>query len=273
MAAKEKESVKRKTPSSAGDKQPYDKNFKKKQKSIDENKEGLSSSALKRQVRKDRQSTRKHADSVAEAKTLWNKLRLKTNTKKDTEDLMDKVMTLIHGKVKEIALQHDASRVVQAAIQFGNEKQRKEILTEICKSEGSLAEMAKIQYAHFCCLKLIKYCARDDASIKMIVKVRPFFFVVFVVSRRPFYFSSFYHTSWVFCSLHIFLIYLLSSYFILLKVFQGRNAQTCSSRSWSSCLRISFFEFTTETNSHFETRILRSPFQSLCKGFIRCSNS
>lgn len=204
MAAKEKESVKRKSPSSGGDKQPYDKNFKKKQKSIDENKEGLSSSALKRQVRKDRQSTRKHADSVAEAKILWNKLRLKTNTKKDTEDLMDKVMTLIHGKVKEIALQHDASRVVQAAIQFGNEEQRKEILTEICKSEGSLAEMAKIQYAHFCCLKLIKYCARDDASIKMIVKVRHFLLVVFIALGWLFYFSLFHYTSWVFCSLYIF---------------------------------------------------------------------
>lgn len=175
MAAKE--SVKRKTPTSGS------KTFKtKKQKSTDnhgsstnnENKDGISSSALKRQVRKDRQSTRRHADCVAEGKVLWNKLRLKTNTSKDTKDLMDKVMTLIRGKVNEIALQHDASRVVQAAIQFGNEEQRKEILTEVCKSEGSLAEMAKIQYAHFCCLKFIKYCARDDASIKMIVKVSNF---------------------------------------------------------------------------------------------------
>jgi len=171
MAAKE--SVKRKTPTGGS------KTFKtKKQKSADnhgssttnENKDGLSSSALKRQVRKERQSTRRHADCVAEGKVLWNKLRLKTNTSKDTKDLMDKVMALIRGKVNEIALQHDASRVVQAAIQFGNEKQRKEILTEVCKSEGSLAEMAKIQYAHFCCLKFIKYCARDETSIKMIVK-------------------------------------------------------------------------------------------------------
>ena len=134
--------------------------------------EELSASALKRQVRKERQSTRRHAESVTEAKTLWNKLRLKTNTKEDTKKLMVEVMELIRGKVREIALQHDASRVVQAAIQFGNDEQRKEILTEICKTEGSLAEMAKIQYAHFCCLKFIKYCARDDASIKMIVKVR-----------------------------------------------------------------------------------------------------
>jgi len=134
------------------------------------NAEELTSSALKRAVRKQRQATRRHAESVAEAKDLWNKLRLKTNTKDGTKIIMDKLMELIRGKIRDIALQHDASRVVQAAIQFGSDKQRKEVLAEICRVEGSLAEMAKIQYAHFCCLKLIKYCARDDASIRMVVK-------------------------------------------------------------------------------------------------------
>ena len=129
-----------------------------------------SSSAQKREVRKDRQSHRRHADVVSDAKVLWNKLRLKTNTPDENKALMDRVMELIRGKVNEIALQHDASRVVQAAIQFGNEEQRKEIMTELCDS--SLPELAKIQYAHFCCLKLIKYCARDEASVKLIVKVR-----------------------------------------------------------------------------------------------------
>jgi pumilio family protein 6 len=132
----------------------------------------LSSSAQKRQVRKDRQSHRRHADTVAEAKFLWNQLRMKSNTPDDTKERMEKLMTLIRGKVAEIALQHDASRVVQAAIQFGNESQRRELLTEICSSEtGCLSELAKIQYAHFCCLKFIKYCARDEASAKMIIKV------------------------------------------------------------------------------------------------------
>mmetsp|Transcript_10880 Transcript_10880/g.23130 ORF Transcript_10880/g.23130 Transcript_10880/m.23130 type:complete len:593 (-) Transcript_10880:1408-3186(-) len=169
MAAKE--STKRKSSSGK------DSFHKKKQKNDigaavpkNENGEELSSSALKRHVRKERQSTRRHAESVTEAKVLWNKLRLKTNTKEDTKKLMDKVMELIRGKVREIALQHDASRVVQAAIQFGNQEQRKEILGEICESEGSLGEMAKIQYAHFICLKFIKCCNRDVASVKLIVK-------------------------------------------------------------------------------------------------------
>ena len=35
----------------------------------------------------------------------------------------------------------------------------------------NLAELCKIQYAHFVVLKMIKYCGRDEESIKLIVKV------------------------------------------------------------------------------------------------------
>jgi pumilio family protein 6 len=98
-------------------------------------------------------------------------IRLKSNTTEETKDLMDQVMKLIRIKVNEVALQHDAIRVVQAAIHFGSDEQRKELLTEICGSSGSLAELSKIQYAHFCCLKFIKYCNRDSDSAQMIIKV------------------------------------------------------------------------------------------------------
>ena len=161
------EHVKRKTP-----REGFSSHASKKAKvaAVDESK---SSSAQKRQLKKERQSHRRHAETVSEAKLLWNKLRQKSNTPDDTKKLMVEVMELIRGKVNEIALQHDASRVVQAAVQFGNQEQRKELLDEICaESAAGLAELAKIQYAHFCCLKFIKYCNRDEASIKKIVKVR-----------------------------------------------------------------------------------------------------
>jgi pumilio family protein 6 len=160
-----KESGKRKGHDGGG------KDSNKRLKSKEEGTDEKSSSAQKRQVRKDRQSQRRHADTVADAKVLWNKLRQKSNTTEETKDLMEQVMKLIRGKVNEVALQHDASRVVQAAIQFGSDEQRKELLTEICGSSGSLAELSKIQYAHFCCLKFIKYCNRDSDSVQMIIKV------------------------------------------------------------------------------------------------------
>ena len=257
MAAKE--STKRK---SSGGKDSF---HKKKQKNDsaaavpkNENGEELSSSALKRHVRKERQSTRRHAESVTEAKVLWNKLRLKTNTKEDTKKLMDKVMELIRGKVREIALQHDASRVVQAAIQFGNAEQRKEILGEICESEGSLGEMAKIQYAHFICLKFIKCCNRDVASIKLIVKVRYSLVSLFVARINrildPFHVDQ---RSSFECLLILLTVFANCS---LIAVVQGRNAKTRSSWSWSSCCGIDFSESASKTNSIVETRILWPTF-------------
>lgn len=94
-------------------------------------------------------------------------------------------MNLLTGKFSKVALQHDASRVVQAAIQFGNKKQRKVIVEEICVGDGgdaagggrkgnsnnSFIELAKSQYAHFVVLKMIKHCYKDNESIALIVKV------------------------------------------------------------------------------------------------------
>lgn len=126
--------------------------------------------ANKRALKQQRQSTRKHADVVNDAKVIWNKLRLKTNTTAENRKLMDDLIPLIEGKANHIALQHDASRVVQAAVQFGTPAERKVILEELCQDSGNLVEMAKSQYAHFCVLKVIKYCHTDPACVKLIVK-------------------------------------------------------------------------------------------------------
>ena len=107
--------------------------------------------------------------SISSAKKIWNQLRLKTNSKDEVQTMTSKLVSLIEGKVHEIALQHDASRVVQAALQFGTTQERRLVLKELTKA--SLLELAKNQYAHFIVLKAIKYCANDDDSVKMIVKV------------------------------------------------------------------------------------------------------
>ena len=139
-----------------------------------------SNSSQKREMKKERQSGRRHAEAVVEAKGLWNKLRLKSNTTEETNELMQQVMKLIRGKVNQIALQHDASRVVQAAVQFGSDRQRKELLLEIVEEGDCLPELSKIQYAHFLALKFIKYCSKDRECVKMIIKVgeKPLIFCV-----------------------------------------------------------------------------------------------
>ena len=125
----------------------------------------------KRALKQARQSHRPHSETVVTAKELWNKLRLKTNTPAKNEELMKELMGLLTGKFNQVALQHDASRVVQAAIQFGNKNQRKIVIKEICDG-GRMIELAKSQYAHFVVLKMIKSSVKDSESIRLIVKVR-----------------------------------------------------------------------------------------------------
>lgn len=131
----------------------------------------------------DRQSHRKHANIVQDGKRIWNLLRLKDNKPAQNRALMDELMPLIRGRAREIALQHDASRVVQAAIQFGNGEERREILKELCatlngkqkvasagkSSQTGLVELCKSQYASFVVLKVIKYaCNKDEECVSIL---------------------------------------------------------------------------------------------------------
>eukprot|EP00551_Chaetoceros_affinis_P006113 CAMPEP_0203670650 /NCGR_PEP_ID=MMETSP0090-20130426/6661_1 /ASSEMBLY_ACC=CAM_ASM_001088 /TAXON_ID=426623 /ORGANISM="Chaetoceros affinis, Strain CCMP159" /LENGTH=636 /DNA_ID=CAMNT_0050535557 /DNA_START=100 /DNA_END=2010 /DNA_ORIENTATION=- len=163
-------------------KQPYTKSKRKFNSSKGEGTNSVDKdtpSNKKRALKQSRQSHRPHSEVVVTAKELWNKLRMKSNTKDDIAKLMDELMTLLRGKFNRIALQHDASRVVQSAIQFGTVEQRLEIVTEICSGSGNsntissttgnIVELAKSQYSHFVVLKMIKYC-KDDKSVNFLVK-------------------------------------------------------------------------------------------------------
>ena len=155
----------------------------------------------KRALKAERQSHRKHAPVVRSAKTIWNELRIKTNDTSTNVTLCAELHGLLKGKCMEVAMQHDASRCVQGVLQFGTEDMKREVVMELCQvgssgdaatttitggkkqgddksmmkkdeSKMNLAELCKIQYAHFVVLKMIKYCARDEVCVKLIVKVR-----------------------------------------------------------------------------------------------------
>lgn len=145
----------------------------------DESSTAATPSNKKRALKQSRQSHRPHSEVVISAKELWNKLRIKNNSADDIKVMMKELMDLLRGKFNRIALQHDASRVVQAAIQLGDSDQRFEIVKELCDA-GNVMELAKSQYSHFVVLKMIKYC-KDDKSINLLVKVSLDLYVVVIV--------------------------------------------------------------------------------------------
>lgn len=111
---------------------------------------------------------RKHAEDVEQAKRIWNQLRVKTNTTEENAEYMKQLMPLVQGKAPQVALQHDASRCVQACVQFGTPAERKELLKEF--SKAGIADLSKNQYACFSVLKFIKYCHTDKECANLILK-------------------------------------------------------------------------------------------------------
>ena len=57
---------------------------------------------------------------------------------------MKALIDVIRGKVKDIVLKHDASRIVQSAVKYGGQKERDEIAKEL---EGSYKELAQNKYS------------------------------------------------------------------------------------------------------------------------------
>jgi pumilio family protein 6 len=125
---------------------------------------------------------------VSEAKRIWNDLRKKSNTPEQNRAHMDRLVPLVRGRAAELALQHDASRVVQAAIQFGTVEERRSILGELCQKREAAAgapapsssssattsscfvELCRSQYAHFVALKAIQYCHGDKECAEAIAR-------------------------------------------------------------------------------------------------------
>ncbi|CAM9839094.1 unnamed protein product, partial [Ectocarpus fasciculatus] len=107
----------------------------------------------KRKLKLERQQHRPQFTTVVRAKEIWNKLRERKVPPEERATLVQELLQLIKGKVMDIALKHDASRVVQTALQFGNQEERLSILTEI---EGNIAQLSQLTYAHFIVLRLFK---------------------------------------------------------------------------------------------------------------------
>ncbi|GMI43646.1 hypothetical protein TrCOL_g2916 [Triparma columacea] len=121
----------------------------------------------KRALKHERASHKPNFDLITASKDIWGKLRKKTNSKEENRELADELFALIKGKMLEIGQRHDASRVVQAMVQFGTDEQRAVVLDEL---KGAIADMSKSQYGHFIVLKLIKYCSNTPSNKKKILK-------------------------------------------------------------------------------------------------------
>lgn len=112
----------------------------------------------------ERKAAKPLADEVAQAKKIWERLRLKTNISKDErKQLVDELLSIISGRMREFVLKHDTVRVVQTAIRYSSPAQRREVANEL---KGVYVQLAESRYAKFLIGKLM---VQGDEEIRDLI--------------------------------------------------------------------------------------------------------
>jgi len=95
-----------------------------------------------------------HADLTERLVRLWNELRERKTPKPRKEVLVLEVLKLITGRVMDVVMRHDASRVVQACLKHGNAAQRESVCKEL---SGKALELTKAKHGHQLIEKMLHY--------------------------------------------------------------------------------------------------------------------
>ncbi|KAJ3267557.1 hypothetical protein HK104_005776, partial [Borealophlyctis nickersoniae] len=134
--------------------------------------ESRAARATQKALLQSRKSSKPLYDLQTRAKQIWESLRQKKLPADKRASLLEELMTLVKGKAKEVIFKHDASRVVQCALKYGDQKVREEIAAEL---KGMWPEIAKAQYGRFLVMKVLEYCSpavRNDVIKSFYGKVR-----------------------------------------------------------------------------------------------------
>ncbi|KNC98303.1 uncharacterized protein SPPG_06697 [Spizellomyces punctatus DAOM BR117] len=109
----------------------------------------------------ERKAQKPNATLIQQAKRIWEKLRQKKLDEGEREKQMEELMALIKGKVPDIIFKHDASRIVQCALKYGNRAQRDAIAAEL---KGHYAAVSQSSYGRFIISKILNYCSAEYRS-------------------------------------------------------------------------------------------------------------
>ncbi|KAI1104180.1 ARM repeat-containing protein [Jackrogersella minutella] len=117
-----------------------------------------------RQLAQARKAQKPLADDLQRTKKLWERLRVKSKVPKgDREILVDELFNIITGHVKDFALKHDSTRIIQTAIKYSTPERRKVIAREL---KGTYATLAESKYAKFLIGSLL---VKGDEEVRDII--------------------------------------------------------------------------------------------------------
>ncbi|KAF8884117.1 puf family RNA-binding protein [Infundibulicybe gibba] len=113
-------------------------------------------------LQEQRRAAKPHSDLLTDSKRVWALARQKNIPPAERQKHIHALMDVLRGRVKDVVLKHDASRIVQTAVKWGRQKERDEIAVEL---KGKYKELAQNKYSKFLVTKLIRLCPTHRASI------------------------------------------------------------------------------------------------------------
>ncbi|CDZ96435.1 Puf family RNA-binding protein [Phaffia rhodozyma] len=106
--------------------------------------------------RQARRAAKPNAQVLQESKSLWAKLNRKEGvSKKEREETLKELMTLLEGRLGAVVGKHDGGRVVQSIVKHGGKADREKVALEL---KGKFVELVQAKYSKFLVLKLIRLC-------------------------------------------------------------------------------------------------------------------
>ncbi|KAJ8592557.1 ARM repeat-containing protein [Rhizopogon salebrosus TDB-379] len=117
---------------------------------------------VQRVLQEQRRAAKPHSQLLTDAKRVWSLARQKNIPSTERQKHVKDLMKVIQGKVKDIVLKHDASRIIQTVVKYGGQKERDEVATEL---KGHYKSLAQSKYSKFLVTKLIRLCPAHRASI------------------------------------------------------------------------------------------------------------
>ncbi|KAJ9059187.1 Pumilio y domain member 6 [Entomophthora muscae] len=82
--------------------------------------------------------------------------------KEEQHKMVDDMISFLKGQVAELAFKHDASRIVQTCLKYGNQSHKDLIAKELSSHYLSLS---RAKYGRFIIIKILKYCKAYRSSI------------------------------------------------------------------------------------------------------------
>lgn len=120
--------------------------------------------AKQRALAKERKAAKPNADVIQRSKKIWERLRRKSHVpREERKELVAELFSIIDGRVRDFVFKHDSVRVIQCALKYANQEQRRMIVEEL---RADIRTLVESRYGKFLVAKMV---VEGDQGIRDIV--------------------------------------------------------------------------------------------------------